>query len=344
MPVTVVVGGQLGGEGKGKVAHFLAKEMHARIAIRVGGTNSGHTVIDPRTDQPLILRQLPTAAILPDIACVLGAGAYINPEILFAELAQTGLSKDRLLIDPHAMVITEQDIREEENSILRRSIGSTLSGTGAALRRRISRDPLIKLAKDVERLKEFIKPVIPFLRDNLARGERVIIEGTQGFGLSLLHSQYYPYVTSRDTTAAAFVSEAGLSPLDVDDIVMVLRTFPIRVGGNSGPLPHEVEWATVAQESDSPQQVVEFTSVTKTIRRVARFDAELVRQAISINRPTRIVCNHLDYIDANYQISKKVRAFVERTESELGRTIDYLGFGPASLENRQRVFEEVKIR
>ena len=136
MPVTVVVGGQFGGEGKGKVAHFLAKEMHARIAIRVGGTNSGHTVIDPQTDQPLILRQLPTAAILPDIACVLGAGAYINPEILFAELAQTGLSKDRLLIDPNAMVITEQDIRDEENSSLRKSIGSTLSGTGSAVKRR----------------------------------------------------------------------------------------------------------------------------------------------------------------------------------------------------------------
>jgi len=63
----------------------------------------------------------------------------------------------------------------------------------------------------------------------------VIIEGTQGFGLSLLHAADYPYVTSRDTTAAAFVSEAGLSPLDVDDIVLVLRAFPIRVGGNSGP-------------------------------------------------------------------------------------------------------------
>lgn len=73
MPVTVVVGGQFGGEGKGKVAHFLAQEMDARVTIRVGGTNSGHTVIDPRSNQPLILRQLPTAAILPSVFCVLGA-------------------------------------------------------------------------------------------------------------------------------------------------------------------------------------------------------------------------------------------------------------------------------
>lgn len=37
MPVTVIVGGQFGSEGKGKVAHFLAREMGATAAIRVGG-------------------------------------------------------------------------------------------------------------------------------------------------------------------------------------------------------------------------------------------------------------------------------------------------------------------
>jgi adenylosuccinate synthase len=343
MPVTVVVGGQFGGEGKGKVAHFLAQEMKALIAIRVGGTNSGHTVVDS-SGAALILRQLPTAAILRDVVCILGAGSYIDVDILLGEIIRTNLTADRLFIDPNAMIITKQDVQNEESSSLRKTIASTLSGTGAALMRRISRNASVELARDEERLGRFIKPTSALLRSSLANGQRIIIEGTQGFGLSLLHSKYYPYATSRDTTAAAFVSEAGLSPLDVDDIVMVLRTFPIRVGGNSGPLPHEVEWDTVAHESDSPQQLVEFTSVTKTIRRVARFDAELVKQAISINQPTRIVCNHLDYIDANCQLSEKVREFIKRTEAELGRTFDYLGFGPASLEARQRVFEEVRMR
>jgi adenylosuccinate synthase len=85
MPVTVVVGGQFGGEGKGKVAHFLAKEMGAKVAVRVGGSNSGHTVIDP-FGNAIILRQLPTAAILPNIICMLGAGSYINVSILFDEM------------------------------------------------------------------------------------------------------------------------------------------------------------------------------------------------------------------------------------------------------------------
>ena len=45
MPVTVVVGGQFGSEGKGKVAHHFARTQKASIVVRVGGTNSGHTVV-----------------------------------------------------------------------------------------------------------------------------------------------------------------------------------------------------------------------------------------------------------------------------------------------------------
>ena len=41
MPITIIVGGQYGSEGKGKVAHAMAKEMGASVAIRVGGPNSG---------------------------------------------------------------------------------------------------------------------------------------------------------------------------------------------------------------------------------------------------------------------------------------------------------------
>jgi len=326
MPVTVVVGGQFGGEGKGKVAHFLSKEMNASVAIRVGGTNSGHTVINPRTEKPLILRQLPTAAILPDVTCVLGAGTYINPEILFEEIIQTGLSPDRLFIDPSAMVVTEQDIREEKDSLLRKSIGSTLSGTGAAVQRRISRDQAVKLAKDDERLQQFIQPVIPYLRDSLSSGERIIIESNQGFGLSLLHSPYYPFATSRDTTAAAFVAEAGLSPMDVDEIVLVIRAFPIRVGGNSGPLLNEIDWETVTKESQRAETLLELTSVTKTRRRIARFDAGIVRQAIMVNRPTHIVLNHLDYLDRS-----KTYDFINNIELLVESQIDYLGFGPTSI-------------
>ncbi|HRP18565.1 MAG TPA: adenylosuccinate synthetase, partial [Ginsengibacter sp.] len=200
MPVTVIVGGQFGSEGKGKIAHFLAKEMRASAAIRVGGPNSGHTVqID---NKPIIFRQLPTASILSGIKCVLPAGSYILPSLLFEEMRATNLSSSRLLIDPNAVVITDENLQEENQSMLRSTIGSTQSGTGAAVLARISRRGHVKLAQDEESLKPFICPVTPFLRERLDKNERVIIEGTQGFGLSVLHTRDYPFATSRDTTAA----------------------------------------------------------------------------------------------------------------------------------------------
>ena len=346
MPVTVVVGGQFGGEGKGKVAHFFAQETKARIAVRVGGSNSGHTVIGP-ADTPIIFRHLPTAAILPDVICVLGAGSYVNPDILLTEVFRIGLTPDRLLIDPNAMIVTERELNEERDSSLRQSIGSTLSGTGATVRRRINREPSSLFAKDERRLEQFIKPVVPFLRDNLNRGQRIIIEGTQGFGLSLLHSKFYPYVTSRDTTAGTFVSEAGLSPLDVDDVVLVLRAFPIRVGGNSGPLPKEIDWGKVTSESGQQTPILEHTSVTRTIRRVGRFDPEIVRQAITVNNPTRIVLNHLDYVDAScrhiHALTEKAAAFVASIESFIERQTDYIGFGREILIPNKRNTRKLKF-
>lgn len=340
MPVTVIVGGQFGSEGKGKVAHILAKEMGATVAIRVGGPNSGHTAIGPSGD-PVIFKQLPTAALLPDVVCVLPAGSYINPEILREEIRLSGLDSSRLVIAPQAVVITEREIAAEHESNLGRCIGSTQSGTGAAVLARLGRCGGVNFASDHEKLRPYVKPVTPFLRARLSKGERVIIEGTQGFGLSIFHTPQYPYATSRDTTAASFVTEAGLSPLDIDDVVMVIRAFPIRVPGNSGPLPAEMTWDELTQNSRSPEPLSEFTSVTRQKRRVAKFDPDIVLRAIEHNQPTRIILNHLDYVDAECtalnQVTPKAKAFLESVQRSIGRPIDYIGYGRSHLTPPSRV-------
>jgi len=334
MPISIVVGGQYGSEGKGKVSHALAKEMGASVAVRIGGPNSGHTVITP-SGTAIIFKHLPTAAILPDVTCVLAAGSYINPDILLEEIKITGLCENRLIIDPNAAVITDVELAEERESRLREQIGSTLSGTGAAVTKRTQRKGELRLAKDDKRLAPYIQPAVPFMRARLSKRERIIIEGTQGFGLSLLHSQHYPFTTSRDTTAAGFLSEAGLGPLDVDDVVMVLRAFPIRVPGNSGPLSGEIDWDVVTKESGKESNLVELTSVTRTVRRVARFESDIVRQAIAVNNPSRIVLNHVDYVDANCAItnslSEYANQFVREIESKIGRELDYVGLSPSLL-------------
>lgn len=347
MPVTVVVGGQYGSEGKGKVAHYLAKEMSASVAIRCGGPNSGHTVIDPQ-GKPIIFQQLPTACILPNIKSVLCAGSYIDLDILLSEIEIAGVDSNRLLIDPNAAMITEDDQEKERKRGLTKSIGSTGSGTGGAVLKRIKRQTEIVFAKDINELNQYIADTKSFLRSQLDKDERIIVEGTQGYGLSLLHSEHYPYVTSRDTTASAFIAEAGLSPLDVDDVVLVIRTFPIRVGGNSGPLPHEIDWGTVTRESGSKTALYEYTSVTRTLRRVARFDYAVVTNAIIVNQPTRVVLNHLDYIDSacarTNLLTHTALKFIEDVERAIGRTVDYYGFGPESLMGANTACGKAEVR
>src|SRR5687768_852371 len=124
MPISVVVGGQFGSEGKGKVAHFLAREMEAAAVVRVGGPNSGHTVIGP-SGEAIIFRHLPTAAILPAVKCVLPAGSYLDVGILLTEIELTDLPQDRLWVDPQAVVITDDDRKTEVRGSLRERIGST---------------------------------------------------------------------------------------------------------------------------------------------------------------------------------------------------------------------------
>lgn len=334
MPVSVVVGGQFGSEGKGKVAHFLAKERHARFAVRVGGTNSGHTVIDP-SGSAVIFRHLPTACLLPQVVSVIAPGNYLHVPTLLGEIRHIGAEPQRIAIDPYAWIIQDIDVRAEQKSGLQGAIGSTATGTGAALIRRIQRSESESFAKDIPALRPYLRDTTELLAHGLRDQQRVVLEGTQGFGLSLLHSRLYPYCTSRDTTAAGFVSEAGLSPVDVDEVVLVIRTFPIRVAGASGPLPHEIDWATVTSESGYSDQLVEYTSVTNRVRRVARFDPEIVRRAIAHNRPTCIALNHLDYIDASCanerRVTQKALDTVGIIEAQIDARLSLLGFDPASL-------------
>ncbi|MDR1584349.1 MAG: adenylosuccinate synthetase [Prevotellaceae bacterium] len=334
MPVSVVFGGQFGSEGKGKTTLFFARYSNAKAVIRVGGPNSGHTVISDN-NEAIVLKQLPVSSIMKDVYSIITSGNYINVDILLKEIAATNISDKNLIIDPYAVIISENDLLSEKESGLKESIGSTGSGTGATLSRRINRDKNLQFAKDEVRLQKYIRnDTKAFLRNLLNNNERVIIEGTQGFGLSLLHSDLFPYSTSRDTSAAAFVSEAGLSPLDVDDVIMVLRSFPIRVGGNSGPLPLEIDWKYITENSGNASDIIEYTSVTKKIRRVAKFHPEIVKKSIEVNKPSRIVLNHVDYFDHNCNnghITNSTHKEIKEIENLIGQKIDFIGMDQKSL-------------
>ena len=167
------------------------------------------------------------------------------------------------MIHPSAVVIDDSMRADERQAGLVEGIASTGQGVGGAVAQRAMRRSSVTFAGGSKSLRGFVRHDLDrILASALARGERVIVEGTQGFGLSILHGGHYPYATSRDTTAAGALSEVGLSPRDVDCVALTLRTFPIRVGGNSGPLPLETTWETIARDCAADANLTEFTTVT----------------------------------------------------------------------------------
>lgn len=335
MPVSIVIGGQFGSEGKGKVALEIATRMRAAAVIRVGGPNSGHTALRPN-GEVCALRQLPASVLWPESVAVLPSGSLIDVDLFLEEVARLGLGPDRVRVSPRATLVTAQDQAAESRDRLPERIGSTGSGTGAALVRRIQRGSTAVLAADHPKLAPFLQDTNAYLRSLLDEDRRVVIEGTQGYGLSLTHGDY-PKVTSRDVTAGTFVSEAGVSPLDVDDVTMVIRTFPIRVAGDSGDLYGETSWSAIALRAGLPDDYVELTTATRKIRRVGLFEPSLVRRAITMNAPTRIVLNHLDYVSGSVrdgEFDREAMDFLADVEAGIGRRVDWVGTGPATLRER----------
>jgi len=298
MPADVIVGLQFGSEGKGKVAAALAPYYHA--AVRVGAPNAGHSVI--KDDVTYKMRQIPCAWVNPECKLYVGAGGLINPEVLEEEftMLEGHQVKNRFFIDGNAGLVLPEDIDTENAIKMFEGIGSTAEGIGAAQARKVIRKNA-KIARDWPELERYIAPdkVALMLAAHLANGDNVQFEGTQGFGLCLNHAYKYPFCTSRDILSSSILSDAGVSPKSIRHVFGVLRTYPIRVFGNSGPMgAKELLWDEVARRSGYPE-LCEKTTVTRRVRRVSEFNMEMVKEACVMNGVTALFVNFADYIDVN---------------------------------------------
>jgi adenylosuccinate synthase len=299
--VDLFVGGQWGSEGKGNICALLAHEYD--VLVRVGGPNAGHKVKNPE----YTYRQLPSGTGSNQKAEIyIAAGSTISLETLLKEIDDhPWLKKGGLLIDPQAMIIEEKD-REIEDKLLS-GISSTKQGVGSAAARKIlGRDgelewgPPVRLARNMEALKPYIGNVSQRIEQALASGKKVMLEGTQGTDLSIHHGSY-PHVTSRETSAAGCLSDAGVPFTKLRRVVVVARTYPIRVGGESGPMGVEISFDDIAQRSGLPVEKIgktEIGSVSGKSRRMAEFDWERMRRSVYWNGATDIALTFVDYLGA----------------------------------------------
>ncbi|MDL2263155.1 adenylosuccinate synthetase [Synergistaceae bacterium OttesenSCG-928-I11] len=332
--VDVMVGGQYGSEGKGHMASYLAKEYD--LLVRVGGPNAGHKAY-LGNGQVITYHHLPSGTQHnPKAKLAIGPGATIYVPKIMDEIRTSCIDASRLFIDPQAMIISDEDICSEKS--LCETIGSTGMGVGFAMARRITgrSEVLLKMAKDIADLNPFIKETREVLETAYQKNSNIFLEGTQGTGLSLYHG-VYPYVTSRDTTVAGCLSEAGISPNRLRRTIMVCRTYPIRVEspheGDSGALKQEISWKIVSERSRVPLEELnekEKTSSTGRKRRVAEFDWDLLKKAASLNAPTDIALSFVDYFDIHNRNARRFEQLTEETKSFI-EEVERVSRAPVSL-------------
>ena len=338
----VMVGGQYGSEGKGAIARHLADRYD--VHVRVGSPNAGHTIYWNGAKH--VMQSIPCGWINPEAKIVIGRGALINMRLLMNELVHVLRYYpdflDRLYIDSCAGILDER-FHEQEGGVdgeMHRRIGSTGEGVGPARIARLERDPeRFRLFRDVAEDYGLSACCVDDTPGMIAgwqdRGDDVLIEGTQGSGLSLLHS-HWPYCTTIDTNAAGILSEVGVAPSRCTDVLMVVRTFPIRVAGNSGPMRGETTWEAISERVGHP--VSERTTVTHKVRRVAEWDDELFAESWKLNEPTEVALTFCDYVDPqlagcdSYErllYSEPMREFL--VDHGLMGAVRYFGTGPDSV-------------
>lgn len=328
MPCMVLAGGQWGDEGKGKIIAYLALHDKPKIIARSGvGPNAGHTVY--HQGKKFGLRQVPCGFVYEGSRLLIGPGVLVNPEVLAKEAEVTGTA-NRIGVDYNCTVIEPNHIEQDKSSeYLKGKIGTTGTGCGPANVARVNRTA--KLAKDVPELKRFLTDVPKDVNDAIRGGDFVLVEGSQGFGLSLFHGTY-PYVTSKDTAASTLAADVGVGPTKVNDVLLVFKAYVSRVG--AGPFPTEI-----SQEKAEEMGIVEFGTVTGRRRRIGTFDFDLARRAVMINGATQVAITCLDRLFKGAsgvrnweQLPSDAKEFVKKIEKELEVPVTIISTG-SELDN-----------
>lgn len=350
MTAAIVVGGHFGDEGKGKIISYLALKDNPSIIARAGvGPNAGHTVY--RGGKKYGLRMIPCGFVNPKARLFIGAGVLVDIERFLMEVEMTQ-TKGRVFVDKRCAVIEARHKEEDtRNSHLKGEIGSTGMGCGPANAERAYRT--IKLAQDFPELKDYVADAAFEVNSALDRGEHVLVEASQGFGLSLFYGTY-PYVTSKDTSASMAASDVGLGPTRVDDVIVVYKAYTTRVGG--GVLETEINdenvknsrlWLDVLEEAKKKgiigehvneilaKYLGEVGTVTGRPRRVGDFDFKLAKYSAMVNGATHVCVTCVDkifpecYGVGEYdKLSERAKAYLKNIEKELKVNATLISTGP----------------
>lgn len=327
--VDVIVDLQYGSTGKGLLAGYLSETISYDTVVTAWAPNAGHTYIDSRGRKYVHTHLANGVAGKFTRNVMLGPGSLINPAQLLEEIASCEDKLDRvgIFIHPHAAIVRPEHVEEEAGPMTK--IGSTKKGVGAAMIQRIRRDPDNQnIAAFCEELEGYVCTVDEY-RQILHESEQVLVEGAQGYGLSMYHG-FYPYTTSRDVSIFQILADSGIQAADIIDKYKLIkmraigtcRTYPIRVAnrydtegrmvGYSGPCyddQREVSFEDIGQR-------VELTTVTKLPRRIFTFSGKQIFEACKHNGVYDVFLNFINYVQDEAELIDIVHA-IEREEIEV---------------------------
>jgi len=326
MPCTVIAGAFWGDEGKGKIVSYLATKDKLDVCVRTGSVNAAHTVWVE--NKRYALHMVPATFVYEKCRLLIGAGSNVHVAKFLEEVEETKV-KNRIGVDYQASIIEEKHSIQDKTSAHLKGLGTTGWGIGPAIEERVRRTA--KLAKDVPELQPYLTDVATEVNNAIDVGKKVLLEGTQGILLSLFHGTY-PYVTGRDTSAAAICSEAGVGPTRIDNVILVFKAFITRVG--TGPLPGEL-----TKEESVKRGWFETAAGTGRERRSAPLNFELAKKAVTLNGANQAAITKLDILypqckgARSYdQLPIEAKQFIEEIEKQTGIPVVLIGTGPEVLD------------
>ncbi len=366
---TAVFGMQWGDEGKGKMAHLLARD--AEIVVRFnGGPNAGHTVV--HNGETFGIHQIPVGAFHQGVRCVLAAGVVIDPWTLrqeYDELTDRLGHRPSVEISEAAHLILPYHRLLEDLEGSGAKIGTTRRGIGPAYRDRVARcgiragdllhptdleerigavidlirgswgdDPRVaelSVSGMVEDLMEAARPFLPRITDTARLLEDAFEQGKrtlfEGAQGALLDVDYgtYPYVTSSATTFLGLAQSIGVALAPVDQRIGVVKAYTTRVG--KGAFPTELDDSSGGERLR--QRGGEFGVTTGRARRCGWLDLVALRHAVRLNRPTGLAITKLDILD-DIETIHVCRAYRLR-----GEIIERMPSSPRDLEPCEPIYE-----
>ena len=266
-----------------------------------------------------------------------------------------------VLIQPYHQLI---DLYKEKSNS-QKTIGTTLRGIGPAYEDKVARRairvvdtlnennlrPLLEETLDFYNFtieKFFGKEALSLNRlidENLAYGEKikpmladismlikkinseeksVLFEGAQGALLDIDQGTY-PFVTSSNCSPTGIAAGAGCGPLDVGNILGVVKAYVTRVG--EGPMPTEIydELGEYIAKTGG-----EVGATTGRPRRCGWFDAVLMKRIIQTNSISGLCLTKIDVLDGLDEI-KICKAYEDSDDSIFGECMN--------LENVKPIYE-----